>query len=71
MQMINLYRDPKGENIFKSIAPPTEMSSNKPQPGDRKLSRTKPSTMSLNLEGIGEMWEEEQEAVSMYWSAVP
>lgn len=52
--MVNLYRDPKGDNIFKSIAPPTEMGN---KPAEKKLSRGRLSTMSLNLEGIEEKLE--------------
>lgn len=48
--MVNLYRDPKGENIFKSIAPPTEMGPSKPP--KKTLSRGILSTMSLNLESL-------------------
>lgn len=40
--MVNLYRDPKGENIFKAIAPPKEIGE------EKKKLRRRTRTLNLN-----------------------
>lgn len=40
--MVGLFKDPKGEKIFKSIAPPSEVTENA-ESGGRKLSRGRTS----------------------------